>query len=359
LFFQSSFLSHPQVSDVLLGLTQQDDLVAAAQALGYNVKLRDCVGGGQGAQCLQNLRHSFLILSPSAHSSSSRGRYAEEVIIDPTFRDNFVIAHPSARYSAVLDALPLVFIGTLSKVQPLVEALCSEMALAFKAAGIVMPPWRSLRSMMTKWLPRRSLDLPLPTCPPAAYHATAATSASTASAPLRCAAVSTAAGQGLGLSAHQRAAATAAGGAGPMREDSTRWLRQACNAAEARGHSLAPSSSNSATINSASSSNCSSVSAGPPHAALLQASAGCESDPGSPAAPQPLVSKAAAVAPAGALPQQLAVPSHACGTRAGAGGLHSAAAACTATARHSMVCAEPLQRVVGGFGAFSFSNSPL
>jgi uncharacterized protein (TIGR01615 family) len=345
---------------VLLGLTQQDDLVAAAQALGYSVKLRDCVGGGQGAQCLQNLRHSFLILSPSAHSRSSRGRYAEEIIIDPTFRDNFVIAHPSARYSAVLEALPLVFIGTLSKVQPLVEALCSEMSLAFKAAGIVMPPWRSLRSMMTKWLPRRSLDLPLPTC-----HATATMSAGTAAAAaaaasVSCAAASTAAGQqqALGMSAHVHAGAAAAGA--PMREDSTRWLRQACNAAEARGHSLGPSSTNSATINSASSSNCSSVSAGPPHAALLHASAGCESDPGSPAASQALASKAAVAPALGALPQdvQQVVSNHACGTRTAAGGHHDAAA-CAATARHGTVCAEPLQRVVGGFGAFSFSNSPL
>lgn len=314
---------------MLAQLTQQDDLVAAAQALGFTVRLRDCVGGGAGAQCLHNLRHSFLILSPSAHlsaRSSLRPTHtpaaaaAEEVIIDPTFRDNFVIAHPSPRYSAALEALPPVFIGTLSTVQPLVELLCAEMALAFKEAGIVTPPWRSLRSMMTKWMPRRSLDLPLPAAAAAVAHAPAKTAA--------------------------------------PQQDSTRLLRQACHAADRAPHSsLGPSSTTSA-IHSASSSNCSSSSStGAPHAALLRAAVGCESDPASPAMPAAVLTSTAAAADGPTIPRdmQRVVANHGSGPRQAGGALSRAC-----PAPQVVRCLEPLQRVVGGFGtSFGFSPSPL
>lgn len=341
-----------QVSNVLAELTQQDDLVAAAQALGFTVRLRDCVGGGQGAQCLQNLRHSFLILSPSAHSSSrSRTPHAaEEIVIDPTFRDNFIIAHPSARYSAVLAALPPVFIGTLSKVQPLVELLCAEMALAFKEAGIVMPPWRSLRSMMTKWMPRRSLDLPLPASSQAA--AAAAACAAAPGSTVGYAQGSTAAGGGT------RAAGMASTAAPRVTQDSTRLLRQACHAADNVHSSLGPSSTTSA-IHSASSSNCSSSSStGAPHEALLRAAVGCESEAGSPVVPAGVASTAAA-APACARDVQHVLENHA-GLKAGANkqaAAGKAAVACPGVASKAIKCFEPLQRVVGGFGT-SFGFTP-
>jgi uncharacterized protein (TIGR01615 family) len=339
-----------QVSDVLAELTQQDDLVAAAQALGFTVRLRDCVGGGQGAQCLQNLRHSFLILSPSAHSSirSRTPHSAEEIVIDPTFKDNFIIAHPSVRYAAVLDALPPVFIGTLSKVQPLVELLCAEMALAFKEAGIVMPPWRSLRSMMTKWMPRRSLDLPLP----ASSHAAAA--AACTAAPGRTASHA----QGSTAAGAMRAVGMASAGAPRVAQDSTRLLRQACQAADNAHSSLGPSSTTSA-IHSASSSNCSSSSsAGASHAAFLRAAVGCESEAGSPVMPAGVASTAAG-APAGARDVQHVLQNHP-GLKAGAKkqpAAGKAAVACPGGASKGVKCFEPLQRVVGGFGT-SFGFTP-
>lgn len=38
-----------------------------------------------------------------------------------------------------------------------------EIAVAFRANGAVLPPWRHARSMLSKWLPRKSLDEPVPT----------------------------------------------------------------------------------------------------------------------------------------------------------------------------------------------------
>lgn len=326
-----------QVSDVLAQLTQQDDLVAAAQALGYSVRLRDCVGGGQGAACLQNLRHSFLILSPSAHSNSSL-QHTEEIVIDPSFRENFIIAHPSPRYCAVLDVVPVVFIGTLSSVQPLVAVLCAEMAMAFKEAGSVMPPWRSLRSMMTKWMPRKSLDLALPACGAAAVPTTHMAAVPAARHPST--------GPGALQAAFPRGGDSAAA-CRAARDSNTRLLRQACHAADADHSSLAPSS-NASGIQS-DSSNCSSSSGSVAHARILTsdaASVGCES-----AAASPLAPAASGVGPVEGLRKQAAGHTSSKATVGRASVLRPVSAA-----QQVVKCFEPLTRVVGGFG---FCATPL
>jgi uncharacterized protein (TIGR01615 family) len=128
--------------------------------MGYAVSLRESLGGGAGGQCLRNLRHCCLVLQrPQAAGNSSSGSI-DSIIVDPTFRDQFAIAHPSARYAAVLDSLPAVFVGHAGRIPQLVELLCAEMSLAFHAAGIVLPPWRQTKSMLSKWQPRRSIELP-------------------------------------------------------------------------------------------------------------------------------------------------------------------------------------------------------
>lgn len=333
--------AHQQVSDVLAQLTQQDDLVAAAQALGYSVRLRDCVGGGQGVSCLQNLRHSFLILSPSAHAPHARHGAcypSEEIVIDPTFKDNFVIAHPSPRYSAVLEAVPVVFVGSLSRVQPLVAALCSEMALAFKEAGSVMPPWRTTRSMMTKWMPRKSLDLPLGASaggPVSTHHA---------------AAVNPAGGPAAAAACHASTGAAAGLAGGRAVRNSTRLLRQACHAAEAAEHSpLAPSSAASG-MRSASSSNCSSTSATP------VVSVGCDSAAASPTTACGPVRPdllPAAEAPTAA---QQAAADHSSGHAVHVPAAKTSVLRSSSAAQQVVKCFEPLTRVVGGFG---FCSTPL
>jgi uncharacterized protein (TIGR01615 family) len=110
------------------------------------------------------LRHCCLVLQrpqpANATPSNSSSISIDSIIVDPTFRDQFAIAHPSARYAAVLDSLPAVYVGHAGRIPQLVELLCAEMSLAFHAAGIVLPPWRQTKSMLSKWQPRRSIELP-------------------------------------------------------------------------------------------------------------------------------------------------------------------------------------------------------
>ena len=81
-----------------------------------------------------------------------------QFIIDPKFREQFLIAHPTARYSAMLEALPEVFTGTDSQLAGVVEVLCAELSRAFKINGDILPPWRQFTSMISKWRPRRSME---------------------------------------------------------------------------------------------------------------------------------------------------------------------------------------------------------
>ena len=55
--------------------------------------------------------------------------------MDPKFKEQFEIAHPTERYVELLDALPAFFVGREDRLVSLVELLCSEMSAAFQTTG--------------------------------------------------------------------------------------------------------------------------------------------------------------------------------------------------------------------------------
>ncbi len=58
------------------------------------------------------------------------------MLVDPKFKEQFEIAHPTARYAALLDEVPACFVGTEERLVALVELLCSEMSAAFRGTGV-------------------------------------------------------------------------------------------------------------------------------------------------------------------------------------------------------------------------------
>ena len=60
----------------------------------------------------------------------------DSVLVDPKFKEQFEIAHPTARYAALLDEVPACFVGTEERLVALVELLCSEMSSAFRGTGV-------------------------------------------------------------------------------------------------------------------------------------------------------------------------------------------------------------------------------
>lgn len=124
------------------------------QRLGYRVAIRTALGGGDGQDCLKNLRHTFLTCTAPGVLEPCRKQY----VVDPLFKEQFEIAKPSQRYATLLAALPDVFVGPEENIIPLVSFLSAELAASFKATGAVLPPWRQTASMLSKWRPRRSSE---------------------------------------------------------------------------------------------------------------------------------------------------------------------------------------------------------
>ena len=63
--------------------------------------------------CFENLAHQHLVVSTSTAA----------VLVDPLFRDQFLITLPSARYADVLECVPEEFVGGASRLTALVEFL--------------------------------------------------------------------------------------------------------------------------------------------------------------------------------------------------------------------------------------------
>ena len=129
---------------------RRDAVVLASKLvnIGYTVAVRTAMGGGPGQDCFHNLHHEFLIVA-ERH---------QEIIIDCHFKDQFRIGQHTQQYQQVLNGLPEVFVGSATRLAPLVELLCSEMAVAFKECSVTCPPWRHPRSMISKWLPAKAQD---------------------------------------------------------------------------------------------------------------------------------------------------------------------------------------------------------
>mmetsp|Transcript_27473 Transcript_27473/g.69875 ORF Transcript_27473/g.69875 Transcript_27473/m.69875 type:complete len:390 (-) Transcript_27473:630-1799(-) len=129
-------------------------LASRLSRLGYKVHIRTALGGGDGFECLRNLRHVFLsVVMPHVRAGPS-----QKYVVDLSFKEQFSIAKPTQRYGQLLDCLPEVYVAPEASVAPLVNFLCQEIACAFRSNGAVLPPWRHASSMLSKWLPRKSLD---------------------------------------------------------------------------------------------------------------------------------------------------------------------------------------------------------
>jgi uncharacterized protein (TIGR01615 family) len=95
-----------------------------------------------------------LIMSATHHAlirPLSGASFSELLIVEPRLREQFETPRPSAVYSAVLAALPRVFVGTETRLAALVTWLAARLRDAFAAASMALPPWRSCLFLLAKW----------------------------------------------------------------------------------------------------------------------------------------------------------------------------------------------------------------
>lgn len=156
-------------------------LVPALAGRGHFVTLVQSAGGGSGTAAFRNLRHTFIAVSPSsaaggsgAPASCCKDACRPELVVDPHFGCQFVVANPSPRFAALQRLLPQAFVGTMEQLEHVVDWVCREMEWSFKQQGQALPPWREHGAMLTKWQPRA--DAPQQQCssPRAAGNGSAA-----------------------------------------------------------------------------------------------------------------------------------------------------------------------------------------
>lgn len=118
---------------------------------GLSPTLRTSVGGGQGGECLQNLRHTYLVCK-------EHDKEQECVVIEPNFREQFAVARPSKKYQKFYNSIPDVFVGSTQNLRVAVDLICEEIRRSFKQSRLPVPAWRKHKSLVSKWMPRRWED---------------------------------------------------------------------------------------------------------------------------------------------------------------------------------------------------------
>lgn len=93
-----------------------------------------------------------LSFNTSSHLPADNGASGSSTyIVDPNFKDSFVVAHPTRRYSAILEALTPEVVASQACLRRAVTTLSSELARSFTEQGSPVPPWRTQAALLSKW----------------------------------------------------------------------------------------------------------------------------------------------------------------------------------------------------------------
>lgn len=84
---------------------------------------------------------------------------ATEFIVDPAFREQFKVQDPTPRFEHMLQSIPQVAVAPLSHVLEVVAHIASEMWMCFESKDIPLPPWRRMRSLLSKWEGSKKMQL--------------------------------------------------------------------------------------------------------------------------------------------------------------------------------------------------------
>ncbi|KAM7265766.1 hypothetical protein ACFE04_003449 [Oxalis oulophora] len=81
----------------------------------------------------------------------SNNRNADRLIIDIDFRSHFEIARAVDSYDRILNILPVVYVGSLTRLKQLLQIMVDAAKCSLKQNSMPLPPWRSLAYMQAKW----------------------------------------------------------------------------------------------------------------------------------------------------------------------------------------------------------------
>ncbi|KAJ4978673.1 hypothetical protein NE237_009453 [Protea cynaroides] len=77
--------------------------------------------------------------------------HSERLIIDVDFQSHFEIARAVESYDAVLNSLPVVYVGSLSRLKQFLQVMVEAAMSSLKQNSMPLPPWRSFAYLQAKW----------------------------------------------------------------------------------------------------------------------------------------------------------------------------------------------------------------
>jgi len=102
---------------------------------------------------LRTLRHQFLVVR-------SPVRPRDEIVVDLRFRDLFELPGIArSGYTAMLQDVPVVYVGEASALRSMVQQLAGFMAVEYAAKDWPVAPWRSADALLSRWFARSTTDL--------------------------------------------------------------------------------------------------------------------------------------------------------------------------------------------------------
>ncbi|CAM0885568.1 unnamed protein product [Alopecurus aequalis] len=119
-------------------------LVKLLRYAGYDAAV--CVSKWQGFDKIPGGDHEYIDVITNSHMTGP-----ERLIIDIDFRSHFEIARAVDSYGALLDSLPVVYVGTLPRLKQFLNVMVDAAKWSLKQNSMPLPPWRSLSYLQAKW----------------------------------------------------------------------------------------------------------------------------------------------------------------------------------------------------------------
>ncbi|XP_051116603.1 uncharacterized protein LOC127241532 [Andrographis paniculata] len=106
-----------------------------------------CTSKWQGSGNVPGGDHEYIDI---AHCYTGAGG-RERLIVDVDFRSHFEIARAVEFYDGILNSLPVIFVGSFSKLDQFLQVMVDAAVSSLKQNSMPLPPWRSLDYLRAKW----------------------------------------------------------------------------------------------------------------------------------------------------------------------------------------------------------------
>lgn len=119
-------------------------LMKLLRSSGYDAAV--CASKWQGCNKVPGGDHEYIDVVNYLNEGSP-----ERLIIDIDFRSHFEIARAVESYDKILNSLPVVFVGSLIKLNQFLQVMAEAARVSLKQNSMPLPPWRSLAYLKAKW----------------------------------------------------------------------------------------------------------------------------------------------------------------------------------------------------------------